>query len=210
MIYGGDAPVIASIAAEVVEPGDRAIVDNEGEAGFRIQLEREGERGLDGAAVADRNDVAVGVLARQPHDGSLGALNQVAKALAARRLLVGRAEPEMMTLLATGEEFLAREPLPFAEMLFSEFRDDDGFASCSAHGSSKGGGRLLGASEVAGDPQRIGWKALGHGGEDVLLTAVAVEIVLTVDAAAVGHRSVTHPPPAHSPALLSAPRNPPP
>src|SRR5262245_28144828 len=57
-------------------------------------------------------------------------------------------------------------------------------------------GRLLGAQQVAGKPYRIARQLAGENAENLGIAAVAAEISLAIDEAAIGHRRVPDPPPS--------------
>ena len=62
VIDGGDAPMIRRrLPADMIDPRDRTIVDDEGERRLRFEPQRQRQCGLDGAAVRDRDDVASAV-----------------------------------------------------------------------------------------------------------------------------------------------------
>jgi hypothetical protein len=63
-------------------------------------------------------------------------------------------------------------------------------------GRQDGSSRLPRAHEIAGHPDRIGRQLAREDAEDLGIAAVAVEVALAVDAAAVRDRGVPDPPPA--------------
>src|ERR1700754_1153631 len=83
-----DAPAAMAVACKMVEPGDRAVVDGEGKALLWLAAERNPDRGLDGAAMRDRDDVAAGMLRVDALDRAADAVVQVHETFAVRRRLV--------------------------------------------------------------------------------------------------------------------------
>src|SRR5438045_3295762 len=59
LVHSGDAPAVTNAGTvDPVDAGDRAILDREGERGFGVEVERQCQRGADGAAMCDDDDVA--------------------------------------------------------------------------------------------------------------------------------------------------------
>src|SRR4051812_33588939 len=78
-------PAVADArAVEALEAGEREVRDVEGQRVLGRQLERLRERGLDGPAVRDGDDVASGVFLVEPPDGAADAAHEIHEALAAR------------------------------------------------------------------------------------------------------------------------------
>src|SRR5438067_13087148 len=90
-----DAPAMPHARpVDVVYAGDRAVFHRKGEAGFRLEVEREAERRADRATMRDGDDVAPAMRVKHPVDGARNALHHIDKALAARRALMRRRMPE--------------------------------------------------------------------------------------------------------------------
>jgi hypothetical protein len=157
-----------------------------------------GDRRLDRPAMGGDDDVAAAMPGVDALDRRAHPLEQIDEALAARRPLLGRSEPVTADVRgAAGEEFGAVAPLPFAEILLRE-----GALLMQRIGRSQAGGPdrlggLMGALEVARIPHRVLRQDARDRGEHHLVAAVAVEVLLAVDMAAVlAHGRVAHPPPA--------------
>src|SRR5438270_10154149 len=121
LVDEGDTPAAVAGAREMVEPGDRAIVDGKRKALFGLIAERHPDRRLDGAAMRDRDDVAAGLREIDALDGAANAGVQIHETFAVRRWLVDRREPVAADVDGPGgEEVGAVETLPVAEMLLVE------------------------------------------------------------------------------------------
>src|SRR3569833_378679 len=94
----GVAGIAIEVALDVIEPGQRAIVDGEGEGPLRLAAERQRERGADRAAMGDRDDVAAAIEPGQPRHRLADAVDHLVEALAAGRRLVRRRQPEAVPL----------------------------------------------------------------------------------------------------------------
>ena len=114
MVDGADAPQARRTRRiDEVEPGERAILDDEAQGRLRIEPQCKRQGGADGAAVRDGNDVAAAMLGGEPVNRRTHALHEVDEALSARCTLVRGREPERMCAdLALGIEGLALETLP--------------------------------------------------------------------------------------------------
>ena len=107
----------------MVDAGDREVVDAECQRAFRIEAERERERGADRAPVGHGNDVAACVLRRPAGDGGGDPLDHVDEALALRRGHMGRRNPVLVGEAARlGRDLVPGEPLPRAEILLVQVR----------------------------------------------------------------------------------------
>src|SRR4051812_33046470 len=93
LVDEGNPPAAVAAARKMIEPGDRAIVDGESEALFRLIAKRNADRGLDGAAMRDRDDVAAGVREVDAFDRTADAVVQIHETFPVRRRLVDRGEP---------------------------------------------------------------------------------------------------------------------
>src|SRR5216684_8331927 len=109
-------PAALTGTCEMIEPRHRAIVDVEGEALFGLVAKREPDRGLDGAAMRDRNDVLAGLFGADPLDRAAHTVVEIHETLAARRGLVDISEPVAADRPA-GDKCRAVHSLPFAKML---------------------------------------------------------------------------------------------
>src|SRR5579864_8258391 len=113
------APDAALAACNMIEPRHRAIVDIEGKPLVRKPAKREPKRSLDGAAVTRDDHIPARLFRRDALDRVLGAIVEIHEALAARRRLVDRREPEAPGRLAR-QERRAVHALPCPEMLLGE------------------------------------------------------------------------------------------
>src|SRR5581483_6513386 len=109
------------IACVMVEPRHRAIVGVEGETLVRQSAKRESNCGLDGAAMADGDDVPAGLRTRDAVDRRCYATIEVHKTLAAGRGLVDIGEPAGAGRTRRDER-RAVHALPSPEILFGESR----------------------------------------------------------------------------------------
>src|SRR5258708_6758788 len=189
-------------AAVVLDVGDRAIVDGEGERDLRGEIERLGERAAYRAAMGDGDDVPPGVLLLQAADRGPYAIEQLKKAFAARRRHADRGEPKaVMGLDEQGGKIAVFLAVPLAETLLVELTLDDEAGAGDRRGTGQAGaddrrGGLMGALQRTGDPNGILGQARRKAGEDGIVAAIAGQVGLAVDAAVVDrHRGVTHPPP---------------
>src|SRR5207244_11336908 len=108
-------------AVDVVDTGDRAVFHREGEARLGVEPEREAERGADGAAMRDGDDVAAAMGLDQRMDRPRDALHHIDEALAAGRGLMRRRVPEAMKRAAAGvPQLVISEALPLAKALLGE------------------------------------------------------------------------------------------
>ena len=135
----------------------------------------------------------------RPVDRRAHALDEIDEALPAGRTLVRRARTKRVRAdLALGIEGLALEALPLAQVLLGELGNGNGPDAGVAAIDGRHDGRrgLPGARKVAGQPDRVVRKLARQDVEDVRRRAIAVEIALAIDAPAIGHGSVSDPPPA--------------
>jgi hypothetical protein len=124
VIDGHHAPAPSAFVFIEVEAGDCAIVCRKSEPGLRRQVEYNGDRGTNGAAMRHGNDVAATMRFDEIGNRCAYAPDKVGETLAARRALVGGAEPETSRRhLALSEKVGAVEPLPLTEILFREIGD---------------------------------------------------------------------------------------
>ncbi len=156
------------------------------------------QRGADGAAMGDGDDVAAAVLGGEALDWRPHAVDEIDEALPARRALVRGGEPECVRAdPSLRVEGFALEPLPFAQMLLGELRHLDRLdcAVAAAEGCHDRRCGLARAGEVARVPHRVGGQLACQRVEDFRCRAIAIEIALAIDAPAIGHGSVANPPP---------------
>src|SRR5262249_27576081 len=140
------------------------------------------------------HDRAAGELRGEPLDRGGGTADEVVETLAPRRALIGGREPERPSRYPAGEKLLPVEPLPIAEVLLGEFRHHHRLMRL-AHGRVDRRGGLNRALELARHPYRVTRQFACERCEDAAVGAIAVEVALAVDAAAVRHRRVPDPPP---------------
>src|ERR1700730_15479727 len=103
----------------VIEPRHRAMVGVEGQPLLHEAAERKTDRGLDGAAMADGDDVPARLLAGDAIDRRCGAVIKVHKTLAAGRGLIDIGEPDGAGRTRSDER-RAIHALPSPEILLGE------------------------------------------------------------------------------------------
>src|SRR6476620_5041513 len=103
----------------MIEPRHRTIVDIESKTFIRLTAEREPDRGPDGTAMRDRDDVPARLLGVDALDGGADAVIEVHETLAAGRGFVDTGKP-VSAGRQTGVKCCAINALQFAEMLLGE------------------------------------------------------------------------------------------
>src|SRR6478736_2401262 len=103
----------------MIEPRHRTIVDIESKTFIRLTAEREPDRGPDGTAMRDRDDVPARLLGVDALDGAANAVIEVHETLAAGRGFVEVSKPVAADRPAR-QERRAIEALPLTEMLLGE------------------------------------------------------------------------------------------
>src|SRR5665213_983270 len=179
LVDHGQPPVAVTVCRKMVEPRHRTIVDVEGEAFFRQAAKRETDRGLDGAAVRDGDNIPARMFDSEAVDRALYAIVEIHETLAARRGLVDRGKP-VAAGRAAGEERGAMHALPSAEMLFGQ-------RIFVRHGrrlwKSGGPDRIRGLMRTlqrARDPGRLARQDFADRLEHRAIAGVAAEILLSV------------------------------
>ena len=189
-------PVRLSVAGVMIEPRHRAIIDVEGETLVRQPAERESDRGLDRAAMADRDDVPARLRARDAVDRRCYATIEVHETLAAGRGLVDIGEPAGADRTRR-DEGRAVHALPSPEILFGEGRLPRHIGGPRKAGIPDRFRGLMRALQIARDPHRAARQDLRDRLEHFGIAGVAGDVGLAVDVAAVvAHRRVAHPPPS--------------
>ena len=149
--------------------------------------------------MSDRDDVAAAVLGGEAGDGGADALEEIEEALSARRALLRWRKPQRVRAdFPLGIERLALEALPVAQVLLGQIGHCDGRYGGVALGSRRQDRHrgLPRAGEIAGEPHRVLRQLTRQHGENLAVRAVAIEIALAVDAAAIGNGSMADTPPA--------------
>ena len=180
---------------EMLDHGDRDIVDLEAHRRLGMQVEGVRQRRADRAAMRRRHDVAAFMLGGQPVDAAHGAVAQVDEALAALGPELRRSQPEQMVVGMVLGDLDIGETLPLAEMLLGEIGIDVELVHLGA-----GPGEMLGglarAQQVGGVPDRALGQQLRLVTEQFLVAHVAVHVRLAVAAALrIGDHGMPHPPP---------------
>ena len=123
----GHAPGVRRIGLfEMLDQGDRDIVDLEPHRRLGMHAEGMAEGGADRAAMRRRHDVAAAMLGRDLLDARHRALAEIDEALAAGRPELRRSQPEQMIVGVVLGDLDIGEPLPRAEMLLGEGGIDPG------------------------------------------------------------------------------------
>ncbi len=99
--------------------------------------------------MADRNNVAPGMLPGQPLDDRSDPLHQIDEAFAARCAGVRRRQPEQVLGVEFGVDVFAFAALPVAEILLGKVLLDDRLGQAQT-GGADGFGRLVGALQMTG------------------------------------------------------------
>src|SRR5689334_17860708 len=146
--------------------------------------------------MGDGDDVPARVRRRDARDRLRGAIVEVHETLAVRRGFVDFGEPVAAERQAC-DEFLAIHALPLAEILLGE---QNLMRHARRPGKSSGPDRfrsLVRALEIARIPGRSARQDFRHRLEYLAIAAIAFDVLLAVDVAAVAaHRRMTYPPPA--------------
>ena len=105
----------------MIEPRHRTIVDIEGKPLFGLAAERKPDRGLDRAAMADRDHILPRMLGIDAHNRATDTVVEVHEAFAARRRFGDIGKPVAAGGTARQKRG-AVHPLPLSEMLFGKGR----------------------------------------------------------------------------------------
>src|SRR5262245_51164537 len=188
-----------ALRLQMIEAGERAVLDQEAERHLRLEPQRHQQRHLDGPAMSDGNNVTAAVLYREAFDDGPHALDEIDEAFATWRAFVCRPEPQRVRAdPALGIKGLALHALPHAQVLFGKLRDGERLSAVVAPVRRRQDRhrRLTRAREMARHPHGIVRQFARQHGENLRIRAIAVKIALTVDLAAIGNGSMTDPPPA--------------
>src|SRR4051794_29010514 len=119
-----DAPAMPHAGAvDMIDARDRAVFHRERETRFRLQPERQPERGADRAAMRHRDDVAAAIGVENAMDRARDPLHHVDEALAAGGALMRRRVPESVERTAARmAQLVIGQALPVAETLFAKLR----------------------------------------------------------------------------------------
>ena len=155
-------------------------------------------RRLDRAAVRHADDILAGVRSVDALDTGHRPVRQIVEALAARRALMRGGEPVAGNRRrARSEERRTIHALPLAEILFGECLVLMHLVGLRQTRRPDRGSSLMRALQIAGKPDSIPRQEFRYTREHDAVAAIAADIGLAVDIAAVlAHRRVPHPPPA--------------
>src|ERR1044071_735165 len=145
----------------MVDARDRAVFHRERETRFRLQAERQPERGADRTAMRHRDDVAAAIGVENAMDRARDPLHDIDKALAAWGALMRRRMPEAMERAAARmAQLVIGQALPVAETLLAEIRYRGRFGAGYLGRPGQAGAddrprRFVRAAQMARDPHRV-------------------------------------------------------
>src|SRR6185437_1102797 len=180
LVHHRQPPDPTTLAREMIKPRHRAIVDVEAEPLLHQAAERQPDRSLDGAAMADRYHVAPGMGDGQAINRALGAAVEIHKTFAAWRRHVDLGKPAAARRTAC-DECGAVHALPLPEMLLGEsgFVRHLGWLRKASRPDRLRG--LVRAHQIARNPDRIARQYLGDRIKYFSIGGVAGDVGLAVN-----------------------------